>query len=129
MNNYINNLILNTAPRHTVADRAPSTVGELFSQPTLVVWSGASDNTIFKDPIVNYAFRALHDQLHLKTRIGFTPAEEIELGRIQANQYTGLMADLVYVEVAKQAEYYLKNGIFVPDQVEFTKLELKKMGY
>ena len=131
MTKHINNLILRQASKlqYTVADRAPQTQLELFTAPSLVIWSGESDNTIFNDKIVNYAFRALHDALHLKTRIGFSPKEEIELGRIQANQYTGLMADLVYCEVSEQAAYYLKNGIFVKDQVSFTKEYLKKLGY
>lgn len=131
MNKLINNLILKQASKlqYTVASKAPSTVEELFQAPTLVIWSGASDNTIFGDAVVNYAFRALHDSLHLKTKIGFSPAEEVELGRIQANQYTGLMADLVYCEVAEQARYYLRNGIFVSDQVAFTKLYLSKLGW
>jgi hypothetical protein len=125
----VNNLILSTAPTHIVKSVAPSTIPELFSQPTLVIWSGASDHTIFGDPSVNWAFRALHDALHLKTRIGFSPESEIELGRIQANQYTGLMADIVYIEVAGQAAHFLKTGQFVENQVEFTIKSLQALGY
>ena len=125
----INDLILKTAPRHSVSNMAPNSMHNLINQPTLVVWSGASDTTFFQDKHVNWAFRALHDALHVKTGLDFTPVQEIELGRIQANQYDGLMADLVYCEVALQSEYYLKNGLFVPNQVEFTKIELKRMGW
>lgn len=119
---YINHLILKEASslRYTVKTDAPNTFKDLYNSTGLVIWSGESDNTIFQDKTVNWAFRALHDNLHLKTLIGFTPEEEIELGRIQASKYTGIMADLVYCEVAGQAEYYLKNGIFVKDQVQFT---------
>jgi hypothetical protein len=122
--NEFKHLILNTAPRHLVKAVAPSTFSELMSQPTLVVWNGASDATIWNDSAVNYAFRALHDALHLKTRIGFTPLEEIAIGRIQASQYesySSYLADLVYIETAGQAEYFLKNGIFVQNQVAFTE--------
>ncbi len=129
MINEINSLILKMTPKHTIRDIAPSTEKDLFSQPTLVVWSGASDTTIFGDKRVNWAFRALHDALHLQTGIGFSVAEEIYLGRVQANQYSGLMADLVYCEVALQAEYFLKNGVFVPNQVDFTKQSLKRIGW
>jgi hypothetical protein len=108
---------------------APNSALDLFTGPSLVVWSGASEHTIFGDARVNWAFRALHDALHLKTGLGFSPEEEIELGRIQANQYSGLMADLVYIEVAKQAEYYLKSGLFVTDQVLFDLSELTKLGW
>lgn len=130
MRREFNNLILNTAPRHLVKDVAPSTERELFGNiGQLVVWSGASDATIWNDSRVNYAFRALHDALHLKTGIGFTPKEEIELGRIQANQYSGLFADLVYIEVAGQAEHFLKTGQFVENQIQFTLDALKKLNY
>ena len=129
MTREFNNLILKQAPKFTVSETAPSTERELFTSTSLVVWSGASDNTIWSDPNVNYAFRALHDALHLKTGIGFSPAEEIQLGRIQASQYSGLLSDLVYIEVAGQAEHYMRTGEFVLDQVEFTRLELIKIGY
>lgn len=123
------NLILNTAPIHEVRDSAPSTELELFNGPAmLVVWSGASDSTIWGDRRVNWAFRALHDALHLKTGLGFSPEVEIELGRMQASQYDGLLADLVYIEVAGQAEHYLRTRQFVVDQVEFTLHELRKRG-
>jgi len=125
----LNQLILSTAPKHEVRAIAPSTFQDLVNQPGLVIWSGESENTIFGDAKVNYAFRALHDALHLKTRIGFTPLEEIRIGRIQANQYTGLFADLVYIETAGQAEHYLKTGRFVTNQIEFTVSELRKLGY
>lgn len=126
-----NNLILLEASKlsYTVKDVAPSTENELFSTTGLVVWSGASDNTIFGDARVNWAFRALHDALHLKTGIGFDPLMEVELGRIQASKYTGLLADLVYCEVAEQAKHYLTTGVFVQDQVAFTLNYLKGIGY
>lgn len=133
MTNYVNNLILNQASklRYIVADVAPSTEIDLFNGPkTLVVWSGASDATIFDDASVNWAFRALHDALHLKTGMSFSPKSEIELGRIQASQYDSqLMQDLVYIETAGQAEYYMRTGQFVSNQVTFTIEALKKLGY
>lgn len=125
----LNHLILTTAPKHEVRALAPSTFQDLLNQPSLVIWNGESEHTIFNDSRVNWAFRALHDTLHLQTRIGFSPESEMELGRIQANQYSGLMADLVYIEVAGQAEHYLKTGRFVSDQVEFTIRALKHLGY
>lgn len=121
-----NGLILRHAAalQYRVSDHAPQTFADLRATG-LVVWSGASDRTIFGDARVNWAFRALHDALHLKTGIGFTPAEEIYLGRMQASQYSGLLADLVYIEVAGQAEHYLKTGQFVADQIKFTWESLK----
>jgi hypothetical protein len=123
----LNNKILKQASKlnYTVSEVAPSTMTDLVNNSTLKVWSGASDNTIWNDPSVNYAFRALHDKLHLITGLGFTPDEEIEIGRIQANQYEGLLADLVYIETTGQAEYFKQNGVFVQDQTMFTMEKLK----
>lgn len=124
---HINNIIMKQASKltYTVSSAAPGTFTDLYNSTSLVIWSGASDNSWFQDETVNWAFRALHDTLHLKTMLGFTPEQEVELGRIQANQYTGVMADFIYSQIAGQAEYYMKNGIFVPNEVEFTNIQLK----
>lgn len=125
---YINQVILKQASKvsYSIADIAPDTEKSLFNVSSLVVWSGASDNTIFQDASVNWAFRALHDALHLKTGLGFSHAEEIELGRIQASQFDStLLQDLVYCEISLQAKYHLETGLFVQDQVEFTVNKIK----
>lgn len=132
MTKEFNNLILKQAAavKYTVAEQAPNTFADLIQAPTLVIWSGESDKTVWNDKTVNWAFRALHDTLHLETGLGFSPQDEIELGRIQASQYDSqLLQDLVYIEVSGQAEHYLKTGQFVADQVEFAKNNLKKLGY
>lgn len=134
MINYINNKILTLSKdlKFSVADRAPSTELELFTSTGLVIWSGGSETTIYQDAKVNYAFRALHDDLHLQTGLGFSPEEEIIMGRIQAASLgarcESLLADLVYIEVARQAEYYKTNGVFISDQINFTKVELAKLN-
>lgn len=132
MQHFINNQILKSASGlvYQVKAIAPNDEKSLFTQTGLTVWSGASDCTIYNDSSVNWAFRAIHDQLHLDTRLGFSPLEEIELGRIQAARYSSqLMQDLVYIEVAGQAEYYLKTGQFVSDQISFTLNQLKLKGW
>ncbi len=127
----VNSTILRDASRldYIVKADAPSRVQDLKSTSQLVIWGGASDHTVFRDPTVNWAFRALHDALHISSGLGFTIPEEIELGRIQASLYDGLLADLVYLEVAGQAEHFAKHGEFVVDQVAFTLNGLKTMGY
>lgn len=128
---FVNGLILRQANKLTyrVADLAPSTEVELFTTPSLVIWSGASEGTIYGDAAVNWAFRALHDTLHLRTRMDFSVDAEIELGRIQASQYdSDLMRELVFAEVSLQAAYFKKHGTFVPDQAAFTMAHLEKMG-
>jgi hypothetical protein len=121
--NHVNGTILREASKlcYTVSDSAPSSESELFGSTSLVVWSGASERTIFQDPAVNYAFRALHDAFHLKTGIGFTPDEESILGHLQASRYESrLMRALIIAEVSSQALYFKDTGLFVPDQVVFT---------
>lgn len=129
---YINATVLRDAGRliYTVADVAPSNETDLFNSPSLVIWSGASDKTIYGDATVNYAFRAIHDALHLETGLGFSVEHEIEMGRIQASrQSSSLMAELVYCEVSMQAAHYGTTGQFVQDQVGFTMSHLEKMGF
>jgi hypothetical protein len=129
---FINNAILSQAAKleYIVKDIAPNTEKGLFNESTLIIWSGESNNTIYQDASVNYAFRALHDALHITTGLGFSHDHEIELGRIQASQYDSqLMQDLVYCEVALQAKYHQETGLFLKDQVSFTQNYLKGLGY
>lgn len=55
---------------YDISDNAPETYDELCahvaSTGRMLVWSGASDRTIFGDNEVNYAFRAWHDHCHLR---------------------------------------------------------------
>lgn len=126
---FVNNTLLTQAAalQYIVKSEAPGTEKALFNSPSLVIWNGASDKTVFQDPSVNYAFRALHDKLHLETGLDFSVESEIELGRIQASKYNSdLMAELIYAEVVLQAEYYKETGTFVKNQVDFTMSHLNK---
>lgn len=130
MISFINREILKQAKniQYTIAENAPNTEKELFgSCGGLVIWSGASENTIYCDPQVNFAFRALHDTMHLETGLDFSVEQEIELGRIQAaKQSSDLLADLIYAEIAGQAEVYKETGAFVENQLDFMLEGLKK---
>lgn len=127
---FINNKILSDANKiqYIIKSEAPSTTKELFNSSSLVIWNGASDTTIFKDPIINYAFRAVHDKAHLITRLPFTIDAEIELARIQASKESSdLMRELIYIEISGQAEYFKKHGHFPKNQIEFTLNQLRKV--
>lgn len=129
--NYINNEILRRASKLSflVKDFAPNTENELFSSTSLIVWSGASDKTLYNDPKVNYAFRALHDVLHLETQYSFNVESEIELGRIQASLFdSDIMRELIFAEVSLQAKHYGMTGEFVADQVTFNLKHLRNEG-
>lgn len=103
-------------------DLAPSTEVELFNAPrVLPIWTGASENSVFQDERVNWHFRAIHDTAHLETGLGFTVEQEIELGRIQASKLSSdFLARLFWLEIAGQAEYFLKHGKFIENQLEWT---------
>ena len=133
MINYINREILKSSSGldYIVKPEAPNSIEALMQSSSLVIWDGESNNTVFDDAKVNFAFRALHDSMHLETGLDFSPEQEIELGRIQASRLAadckGFLADLFYIEIAEQAKYYLKNGVFVDDQRSFT-LDLLKLN-
>jgi hypothetical protein len=128
-------IIWERAPRFTARDVAPGTVVELHRAAAgseLVVWSGASEATIHGAPATNHAFRAWHDAIHLATGIGFTPAEEIHLARLQCAEVARAsgdrLADVVWLEIAGQAAEFARTGRFIGDQVAWTLAQLKRMG-
>lgn len=127
--NFINQNILKAAGllTYTVSDRAPDNIADLRNASSLVIWSGASDNTVFQCPKVNQAFRAIHDAAHLKFGLDFSHEQEIELGRIQASkQSSDLMRELIYCEVSLNAKYHQETGLFITGP-EFTLQYLNKL--
>ena len=129
---FINNTILRDASNlpYRVASVAPSTYGDLVSCPSLVIWDGASDKTVFQSEAVNWAFRAIHDALHLETGLTFDPMHEIELGLIQASrQSSDLMRELIYCEIVMGAVEYIKTNDFILDQQGYTCNHLKSLGF
>lgn len=124
----LNSKILKLAPRHTVKDIAPDSFASLKGASTsgLVVYSGGSDNTIYGDPRVNWAFRAWHDKLHLDLNALFTLQDETLVGLEQARLIGGDSLGLIMVsKVVAQVEYFETNGIFPVDQKEFINNYLK----
>lgn len=91
----------------------------------MTVWDGASDRTIWRDARVNHAFRAWHDDCHLRVAAPFTLAGERRACEEQIRQllaaYPGAhaIARTIYVEVIGQAEHYATFGTFPEDQVAF----------
>ncbi len=116
-----------------VAAEAPSTLEELTSHVRktgrMLVWNGASENTIFADPEVNYAFRAWHDWQHLMYQFPFTlegeraaaEAQIAQLSRLYDGAALARFARLVLCEVVGQAEYKERTGDFPTDQVAFAR--------
>jgi hypothetical protein len=118
----LNRRIIALAPKFQASDYAPSTFEALKEQSTgsPVVWSGASDATIYGAASVNHAFRAWHDSLHLKLNAPFNMHGErivaLEQARLIGSDTYG---HLIIAEVIGQAEHYALTGQFPTDQKAF----------
>lgn len=122
---------------------APNSLEELRAMETRLngaceVWDGASEGTIWGEPAVNYAFRAWHDAVHLKTGAAFTLAGEIAVAHAQIAEIFRLyrrekalasaLAFAVAAEVIGQASYFEKNGQFPDDQIYFARFCVSDPG-
>lgn len=119
---------------YDVSEQAPATYHELMAHMArndgrLCVWSGASDQTIFAHPAVNWAFRAWHDYYHWKDRQPFTVVGELMVAFAQCDDIERLFPEhprlkvwqaLVMAEVVGQREYAdAHGGRFPTDQHGF----------
>ena len=117
-----------------VRDKAPETFDALKAQVAdggrMVVWSGGSDQTIFGDPEVNYAFRAWHDWCHLAGNHDFTLEGERAASRMQMVHLIELYGidarvarwcHIINAEVVGQAEHLRDTGEFPKDQMAFVR--------
>lgn len=88
------------------------------------IWTGASNNTIFAVPEVNYYFRAWHDLTHIENNLGYSYLEEFIVCEIQKNElpkYWILEQKLVHAEIIGQGLYnFYNSGRFVQCQRSFT---------
>lgn len=122
LNEVIKEQVARLGIQYRAADFAPGTYADLRADgcnPTLVVWAGASHNTIYGDPAVNHAFRAWHDWTHIRYSLPFTLAGEVQAAQIQAGLVGGTLAEVVLAEVAGNAEHFAQYGVFPVDPVEF----------
>jgi len=103
----------------------------------ILVWSGASDQTIFACPQTNYDFRAWHDSKHVLYELPFTQGGEyvamtLQQGDIRA-LYDGPVADyfcaILDAEIMGQFHYNAAHGGFPVDQISFVKAYLADQQY
>lgn len=124
----LNSKIKRFAPSLLAKDIAPSTFEDLMrlDSKEAIVWSGASECTIYGDPSVNYAMRAWHDSLHRKLSADFSLAGEtrVALEHCRLIESDGL-ARIIWAEVVGQAEFFERFGQFPENQVEFILGEIK----
>lgn len=130
-------IILSLAPRHvalagswegfnvTGATPIGLFAARIHARGVMTVWEGASDKTIWRDARVNHAFRAWHDQCHIRVNAGFTLAGERLACEEQIRELMAAyprahsMAALIRAEVIGQAEHFARTGIFPEDQIAF----------
>lgn len=116
-----------------VSDDAPDTLAKLTAHykatGRVLVWSGESDNTIYGDKDVNFAFRAWHDAIHIEHQFEFTLSGEAAVCNIQIQQLIKVygasdavieFCELIRAEVVGQAELYARTGAYASDQRAFT---------
>ena len=116
-----------------VSPDAPSTYEALCNTHRftgrVVVWDGESDNTIYEDREVNYAFRAWHDACHIVGAYPFTLEGERGACGMQLSQLfavygdsatTRLWAKWLHADCVGQAEYFDRWGAFPSPQRRFT---------
>jgi hypothetical protein len=116
-----------------VSADAPDSLAKVISHfentGRICVWSGASENTVFGDAEVNYAFRAWHDSKHLQGKHHFSESGESAVADMQCADIRALFGNtaeadyfclIVQAEVMGQLEYKEKFGGFPLDQYGFT---------
>jgi hypothetical protein len=122
------------APGWIASDDAPATYDELdvtrAEHGRIVVWTGASERTIFDDIETNWAFRAWHDAAHLRHALPFTIEGETATAYVQAADIVAEYGDdtdaadmvaLLLCEVIGQAEIFAACGEFPADQMAFAR--------
>lgn len=122
-----------------VAEQAPSSLADLklhvAQSGRILIWSGASEYTIYGSPSVNHIFRAWHDWHHLSGDHPFTLAGEAAVACAQISQMElkfpgnpnlSRWRALVIAEVLGQAIFsYLNDGAFPHNQRAFVKAFLE----
>jgi hypothetical protein len=117
-----------------VADDAPDTYEKLRAHLDLTnqmkVWSGGSENTIYADKQVNWAFRAWHDWCHYHGRHAFTVVGERAVFEMQKLHLlllygncpqTRRWLEILRAEVIGQQKYFYQHGHYPDDQRAFVE--------
>jgi len=126
---------------YTVSDNAPADLAQLTKQMDTgrcVVSSCHSDNTIFGDPEVNWAFRAWHDHCHYRLQASFTMLGECIVAHEMCCDIDNLMGkgcvigrkykNYVMEEVIGQYVSMCNNGAYTDVQMDFARDWLEYEG-
>lgn len=88
----------------------------------VIIWTGASDNTIFGEPHINHIFRAWHDMTHYYYNQPFNFGGESTVATIQCSELPTdwiFERELITAEVLGQNQYYRIHREYVVDQRQF----------
>ena len=120
-----------------VANDAPQSYEELVARldagMPMLVWRGGSQNSIYGNPEVNYAFRAWHDWCHWRGRHDFSFEGEMAAYRMQAEHLVVVYGDcprtkwwqrILHAEIIGQRQFYNMLGYFPDDQRDFVEAYL-----
>ncbi len=115
-------------------ESAPHTLkalkGYVKNTGRILVWSGASDSSIFACQETNWAFRAWHDWNHWRYELPFTDKGEAAVCKKQqqqirdqygAGQQTEYFCSLLYFEIMEQLDYKNMFGQFPDNQIGLAK--------
>jgi hypothetical protein len=140
----LENFILNQAPLHHPSVDAPNGYGELmqwyqdnrgydhpnYTMPSIPVFSGGSEATIYSSNRYNFAARAWHDSIHINKRLDFSMADEIKVMNEQVRQMKQRAVQFqlsnddyqaIKYDVGGQVLYYYKHKEYVKDQAAFVQ--------
>lgn len=114
-----------------VQDNAPETFEDVFKTYKLtcrlVIWSGASESTIWGSREANWLFRAWHDYAHILSLGEFTPEGERLAALKQMSQSGTILAKVINIEVNEQVKYFQQYNKFPENQIEFFKEKAKDL--
>lgn len=121
---------------YDVAEEAPATLEQLNAHIAatgrMLVWSGASERTIFDDAETNYAFRAWHDWCHWKGQLPFNEEGERAAYAMQLDHLRTVYGErpeweaILHAEVVGQFDYAAEHGHFPEDQRAFVASYLQQ---
>jgi hypothetical protein len=127
---------------YDVSDDAPDTYPKLRAHldrtKQMLVWSGGSENTIYGEPEVNWAFRAWHDWCHYRGAHDFTPEGERAVFEMQRSHLLLFYGDcaqtqrwikILRAEVIGQQKHFYKHGYYPYDQRAFVEAYLNEPQY
>lgn len=96
----------------------------------LRVYSGCSDTSIYGSPEANYAFRYMHDVVHVQLRLEFDVADEIAVATAQRCMLGNLTPEeerVFFIDTIGQALWHTITGEFLEDQGVFAQRVYEEM--